>query len=414
MTLWRRPRRSGGAPLLRRSALEGRFPGRLVGFCALLCLAPLALLSYLTIHLAEGAVVREVNARVRTTSAVTAALVQQQMQGVAELTTSYARRPFLIGALADGNPARFRRAEIDQQLTELHAAQHGSAGAFVTDLSCRLTNLMPASPGTVGKDFSFRDWCKGVVATDRPYVSDAYKTAALGHPLVVAAAAIVRDDAGKPLGILVTLYTLDAIADFSGELALAQGVRLLITDKRGSVIAGGSGPAGGAEALESAATDPRVREALAGRPGVTRSATEDGELLSAFAPVKQIGWTVTAQVPAREALAGVRKLRSAVLVIAGVLGLVLLAGVALLARALQQRRKVQGLLVERESQTQAILEAAADAFFSTDAGGLITAWNGQAQTVFGWTEAEALGRRLTETIIPPAQREEHDRDWPTS
>ena len=66
---------------------------RLVSLFALLGMVPLALLTYFTIHLAHLAVVREVNARVRTTSAVSAMLVQQQMQAVGELTASYASRP---------------------------------------------------------------------------------------------------------------------------------------------------------------------------------------------------------------------------------------------------------------------------------------------------------------------------------
>jgi PAS domain S-box-containing protein len=44
-----------------------------------------------------------------------------------------------------------------------------------------------------------------------------------------------------------------------------------------------------------------------------------------------------------------------------------------------------------------------------DARGLVTAWNPRAEEIFGWTRDEAVGRRLAELIIPPAQREEHAR-----
>jgi hypothetical protein len=54
--------------------------------------------------------------------------------------------------------------------------------AYLTDTSCRLTQVEPATPAVVGVDFSFRDWCKGVKAAGRPYVSEAYQTALLGHP----------------------------------------------------------------------------------------------------------------------------------------------------------------------------------------------------------------------------------------
>ena len=39
--------------------------------------------------------------------------------------------------------------------------------------------------------------------------------------------------------------------------------------------------------------------------------------------------------------------------------------------------------------------------------GRIAAWNAQAERTFGWTRAEALGRNLAETIIPPAFRDAH-------
>jgi diguanylate cyclase (GGDEF)-like protein len=327
---------------------------RLVSLFALLALLPLALLSFFTIHLSGQAVAHEVNARMRTTSTVTAALVQQQMQSVAELTASYASRPSLIAALADGKPGHYHGDVIDLQLTELQAAGPGIGGAFVTDTTCRLTQIEPANPAVVGVDFSFRDWCKGARATGRAYVSEAYQTAILGHSLVVAAAVIVRatsgNDVGRPLGILAVVYTFDALRGFADQVARVQGIHLTITDRHGTVVVGSTkGP--DPRALVSAAGDPRVHEALAGRSGVTRSITANGDALSAFTPVGTIGWTVTAEVPAREALAGVARLRSTVLSVAGLIGLILSAGIVMMARTLRLRRvaerDLEALVVER-------------------------------------------------------------------
>jgi PAS domain S-box-containing protein len=44
-----------------------------------------------------------------------------------------------------------------------------------------------------------------------------------------------------------------------------------------------------------------------------------------------------------------------------------------------------------------------------DAAGLITDWNSQAETIFGWSRQEAVGRRLSDTIIPGQYREAHQR-----
>ena len=39
--------------------------------------------------------------------------------------------------------------------------------------------------------------------------------------------------------------------------------------------------------------------------------------------------------------------------------------------------------------------------------GIITGWNSQAEKLFGWPRAEALGRELAELIIPERLREQH-------
>src|SRR5262245_63699744 len=43
------------------------------------------------------------------------------------------------------------------------------------------------------------------------------------------------------------------------------------------------------------------------------------------------------------------------------------------------------------------------------ADGLITEWNHQAEITFDWPRGEAVGRVLSETIIPPQFREAHQR-----
>ena len=57
----------------------------------------------------------------------------------------------------------------------------------------------------------------------------------------------------------------------------------------------------------------------------------------------------------------------------------------------------------------AILDSALDAIITIDPSGTITDWRSQATNIFGWTSAEAVGRPLTETIIPPQHREAHRR-----
>lgn len=56
-----------------------------------------------------------------------------------------------------------------------------------------------------------------------------------------------------------------------------------------------------------------------------------------------------------------------------------------------------------------ILDSSADAFVAMDTRGYITEWNKAAEKMFGWTQTEAIGRTVAETIIPMRYREGHEQ-----
>ena len=67
---------------------------------------------------------------------------------------------------------------------------------------------------------------------------------------------------------------------------------------------------------------------------------------------------------------------------------------------LLQRQATQALR-KREAQLSSIIEMATEAFISLDQQGRVTAWNPQAETIFGWSAAEVLGAPLEQLIVPP-------------
>lgn len=79
---------------------------------------------------------------------------------------------------------------------------------------------------------------------------------------------------------------------------------------------------------------------------------------------------------------------------------------AAIDREVQQRT---AQLRESEMRTRLIVEQAMDAVITINAAGEIVGWNAYAESTFGWPLAEALGRTLTETIIPSQYREAHRR-----
>lgn len=73
-------------------------------------------------------------------------------------------------------------------------------------------------------------------------------------------------------------------------------------------------------------------------------------------------------------------------------------------KAIQQANEE---LEQSKLQIQTIFEAAPDAVITIDHNGIITNWNVEAENIFGWKKGEAIGKTLTETIIPQRYREQH-------
>lgn len=55
-----------------------------------------------------------------------------------------------------------------------------------------------------------------------------------------------------------------------------------------------------------------------------------------------------------------------------------------------------------------MLDTALDAVVVMDTGGIVIGWNSCSEASFGWSSEEALGRRLSDMIIPPEHRDAHE------
>lgn len=64
------------------------------------------------------------------------------------------------------------------------------------------------------------------------------------------------------------------------------------------------------------------------------------------------------------------------------------------------QRQAEAVARDRSRLLNAVVDTALDAVISIDQQGKVTLWNRQAQVLFGWTSEEAVGRPLSELIIP--------------
>src|SRR5438067_6484841 len=76
-------------------------------------------------------------------------------------------------------------------------------------------------------------------------------------------------------------------------------------------------------------------------------------------------------------------------------------------RAAAERRAARVAQTEYLRRLSSIFDTALDAVITMDAKGVITDWNPMAETIFGWSKSEAVGRLVADTIIPLRYREAH-------
>jgi len=78
-----------------------------------------------------------------------------------------------------------------------------------------------------------------------------------------------------------------------------------------------------------------------------------------------------------------------------------------LHRAEVERAVAEHALQTSEQRARLVIESAYDAFIAMDAEGFIIDWNPQAEKTFGFPSSQAVGRKLSETIIPERDRTRH-------
>ena len=71
-------------------------------------------------------------------------------------------------------------------------------------------------------------------------------------------------------------------------------------------------------------------------------------------------------------------------------------------------RQLNQRLEERTERMRMMIESSAEAVVTIDQRGVVEEWNGAAERIFGWTQREAVGHRLSELIIPHRYREAHE------
>ena len=273
---------------------------------------------------------------------------------------------------------------------------------FLTDLEGTLMSDTPALPDVRGKNFATRDWYRGVSRNWKPYVSEVYQRAAVPRHNVVATAVPIRAENGKQVGILVAQIKLNSLLEWTKHIDVGDGGFVFVVDKNGKIAAH---PKLNLEAeIADYSKLPVVRKVLLGAKGVETLPDPMGtaEQLFAHQPVAGYGWGVIVQQPASAAFALRDTSLKRVLAMYGLI-LLLNCGLAyfILSTLIRAKRAE-----ESSARLASIVESSDDAILSKALDGTVLTWNKGAETMYGYSAHEVLGRSISILVSPDQPDEE--------
>ena len=76
-------------------------------------------------------------------------------------------------------------------------------------------------------------------------------------------------------------------------------------------------------------------------------------------------------------------------------------------RDISQRKKIEDALKDNVKQTRLIIDTALDAYILINSKSIVIRWNKQAEKMFGYSIKEAVGKKISDLIIPDSMRELH-------
>ncbi|HTK60692.1 MAG TPA: ATP-binding protein [Candidatus Baltobacteraceae bacterium] len=331
-----------------------------------------------------------------TIASIAAVTVEQNLNRLVDLNRSFASR------------VNFRRLVAEGKWTEAVAIMKEAPDmfpdidlVFLADIRGTVQAATPDAPDIIGGDYSYRDWYRGVMAAQAPYVSEVYIRANEPKIRLVTVAGPIRSETGEIVGILAMQIPTSKIATWENSFDTGDDSFIYVTDHHGRLV---SHPRyeDQTQVIDFSEV-PAVQAALRGKSGVLeqRNPLDQEDRIAAYAPVAKYGWTVVA---AQGAAAADRPIQQGLDEFAvhnglylAMLAIALIAILTVLAAALRYRSAAQ----RAESEMAAIVENADDAIIGRDLVGNITSWNKGAERLYGWTEDEAVGKPIT--IIAPAE-----------
>jgi PAS domain S-box-containing protein len=201
---------------------------RLYPFFLLLTLLPIALFAYsVSQALKHQAEVQAISGSTQV-ARLSATLIGEHFGQSTAYLEALAVSPSFREAVS-----RNDRLEIIKQLRSAYALRPDFAFLSTYDLDGNMRAIYPPAPTLINRNFSYRDWYRGISRQWKPYISEVYETAVSPQQPVAAAAVPITDAQGRPIAILMAPLALTTIDHWLSESSLDSESSISILDQNG-------------------------------------------------------------------------------------------------------------------------------------------------------------------------------------
>jgi signal transduction histidine kinase/ActR/RegA family two-component response regulator len=354
---------------------------------------PVLILFAAAYYLASNSVKERVTEANHAKAALVAAIAARELNQWKDTIQAHAKFPALSAAV--------ERQDVDEVRTRLEIIvnQHPRLiRGFVTDLDGNLWSDYPIAQESLGRNFSDRDWYRGVTRDFKPYVSEVYQRNAEPAIHVVAIAVpVIQPSTTEPVGLMVVQLDLNAIATQFPSDDMGEDAHVLLVDHNGN-LAAHSHMGVRNDLHDTYANTKAVQAALQGdtTPLTYRDPHTNTDMLAAMRLVEVGGnnWVVVAQQSTDTAFAPIRLMLAQILSVAVLVLLVvtiLMAGLARIGNRLQSVNAELQSEVEQRKQAEVALQEA-NKLLQKDYEAKATELHATEQQLLHSQKLEAVGR----------------------
>jgi len=311
-----------------------------------------------------------------------ATLVEEHFRHSIAFLESIATRPSFSQAWVDRD-----LRTLEWNLTQSQSLRPDFEFVSVYELDGTMRAIYPPQPALLKQNFSYRDWYKGTASKWKPYISEIYQTGVGTHQLVVAIVVPVRDQAGKPIGILMAPCSLDTMSRQLVETNLGGGWTISLVDQSGHLSARPNIDSH-APPVDLSGYEP-VKQLRTSRSGYGTFVRDGKSFFSTYEPVGQYGWGILVEQPSAVLQQGILAVQRRVWLLGLVFAIVGL-GVS----------TFMGSLYSRLETGNRFINLSVDMFCIAGFDGFFKSVNPSFENTLGFTVEELLARPYLELIHP--------------